>query len=376
MVSIVAVLGVYFPARQLATLEGNLEQRAVTYGRLVSKQMRSVVAFDDNETAREVFEALAQDPAVASLVLFTQHGDILQSYGAVRQAALAARHGVQRQHVFVLDNAVLVVAPVQSLEGPRGTLAIELSTAALQQSRTQVRATALLVGSSVLLGGVLAAFLIARSFARRLRALAEVAARVTDGDLDAQKATDDSRDEIGVLTTGFNAMLDRLRSLIDHMQSSARELKSRNEDMRLVLQTVSQGFVTIDHHARMSRDRSAILEAWLGPAVEGATLWQYIAQTDINKQTRLEHAWAEVTAGVIPLEITLGLMPTRINANGRRLALEYHPILQDGDRFEKMLVVITDISSPLPSETAQADERERPATPESIIAFPKTEGAP
>jgi two-component system chemotaxis sensor kinase CheA len=373
LLCITAVLVVYFPAMQLSTLQANLDQKALTYGRLVSKEMRSAVAFDDRETAREVFEALAQDADVSGIVLFTARGDVLQQYGSVGNAGMAARNGVRDIRVFPLAESVLVVAPVNALEGARGSLAIELSTQSLAKSRSQVRGAALAIGLCAVLAGALAAFLIARSFARRLRALAAVAASVAGGDLEQRLPADASGDEIGVLGFGLKAMLDRLRGLIRQIQDSAREeqarlermvalrtheLHSRNDDMRLVLNTMGQGFLTVDVEGRMAAERSAILDTWLGPAEPGTTLWDYIGRVAPQSQSAFQYGYAQAVAGIFPLEVSLGQMPARFVADGRTFSLDYHPINREGDQFEQMLVVISDISARVERERAEADERE------------------
>jgi len=373
LLGITALLVVYFPAVQLSTLQANLDQKALTYARLVSKEMRAIVAFDDRETARELFEALAQDPEVSGIVLFTARGDVLQQYGSVGSAGMAARHGVRDMRVFQLAESVLVVAPVNALEGARGTLAIELSTQALAASRSRVQRTALAVGLGALLAGALAAFLIARSFARRLRALAAVAAAVAGGDLEQRVPSDGSSDEIGVLGFGLKAMLERLRGLIRQIQDSAREeqarlesmvalrtheLHARNEDMRLVLSTMGQGFLTVDVDGHMAAERSAILETWLGPAEPGATLWDYIGRVAPQSCAAFEFGYAQAVAGIFPLEVSLGQMPARFVADARTFSVDYYPIDRDGDQFEQMLVVISDVSARVERERAEADERE------------------
>ena len=62
--TVVAVLATYFPARHIDSLHDALRDKAATYANLVAKQVEPGVAFDDVETAREVFTATATDPDV------------------------------------------------------------------------------------------------------------------------------------------------------------------------------------------------------------------------------------------------------------------------------------------------------------------------
>src|SRR6185295_13228188 len=129
--AIVAVLAFHFGRQQLASLHHELEGKADTYARLVSAQVRSAVAFADKETAREVFDAVSTDQDLLAAVLFDSHGRQLHTWGSPGAVALAAADGVAARKVFELPDRLLAVAPVVSLEGPRGTLTLEFSKARL-----------------------------------------------------------------------------------------------------------------------------------------------------------------------------------------------------------------------------------------------------
>jgi hypothetical protein len=77
----VTVPAVYLPARQLEHMRTALEAKALAYAALVAKQVESAVAFQDRATAREVFDAVAQDPDVENLLLLTASGEVLHSRG-------------------------------------------------------------------------------------------------------------------------------------------------------------------------------------------------------------------------------------------------------------------------------------------------------
>ena len=371
---VVGCLGIYFPTRQIAALHHELEQKARTYGALVSQQVRSAVAFDDRETARETFDAVAQDPLVDSIVLFLQDGSTLHSFGNASEAAMAAKNGVEETHLFSLSDRILVVAPVQSLEGPRGTLAIELSTRAVQARANEVEQAAAGVGALALLLGTLLSWWIARSIARRMRVVADAAARAAAGDLDQEPIRDTATDEIGVVAQSFNVMLAQLRALFEQIKDTAQKeqtrlesmvaertkaLAVRNEDMRLVLDNVSQGLLTIDREGKVSAERSEALERWLGSTVApGSTLWDYIAGVSPQLRDAFELGWSEVTEGILPLSLTLEQMPAEFSHNERHFAISYQPIGDDEDNFERMLIVITDVTDELKREQAQQDSRE------------------
>ena len=58
VLGVAALLASYLSSRQVQDMQSELETKAATYGRLTSKQVESAVAFDDRETAREVFDSV------------------------------------------------------------------------------------------------------------------------------------------------------------------------------------------------------------------------------------------------------------------------------------------------------------------------------
>ncbi|HKL78429.1 MAG TPA: cache domain-containing protein [Gammaproteobacteria bacterium] len=84
------------------------------------------------------------------------------------------------------------------------------------------------VAALVLITAVAGAYFFLRRLTEPISRLAETASRVGQGDLDAK--TDIQRDdEIGVLATAFNSMVDRLKDQINNMESRVAE---RTEELR------------------------------------------------------------------------------------------------------------------------------------------------
>lgn len=235
MTLIVGVLTAYFPSRQIAELKQGLVDRAVAYGALLANQLAPAVAFRDRATAIEVLTSLEVDPDLKSAVLCLADGRPLYAVGAIASNACEANASASARRVLEENDHVVVVTPVVSPEGPRGALVIELSTTRLQDGQRIVTITAIAVGGLALIVGVLAAWLIARSIARRLRRIVDVASAVTTGALDQQPILDPSPDEIGTLARAFNAMLSQLRELLASVQEMAkREQEALAEANRML----------------------------------------------------------------------------------------------------------------------------------------------
>lgn len=370
IVAIVVPLTTYLGGRQLDVLRTNLERRADTYAQLMASQVRSAVAFDDRETAREAFAALASDRDLSGVVLFTDKGVELETWGNPSELARRARSGVSERSVFDLSDRVLAVVPVVSLEGPRGSLAIELSKQNLLEDRARVLQSSLLLGSAALAVGVALALFIAQSFARRLRAIDRVAGLVAAGDLGQSAVKDDAHDEIGSLSRSFGIMLEQIKRLIAEIARNAeqeqarleglvdqrtRALARRNDDMRRVLDNVDQGFLTIDRSGRMSAERSRILDRWLGEAPQSELFVDYLEQAAPGFGASFQFAWDQVLEGFLPLEASVEQMPKSLSVGERYFSIDYKPV--GGEPLEGMLVVLSDVTAAI--ERARLEEEER-----------------
>jgi HAMP domain-containing protein/HPt (histidine-containing phosphotransfer) domain-containing protein len=369
---IVSVLTAYLTARQITGLREDLRARAAAYGRLASLQLRSAIAFKDEETAREVLSAIVKDPEVLGVGLYRDGGTRLHTEGTLSELGQASRRGFGEARTFSLPGRILVTIPVQSLEGPRGTLVMELTTEPAKAARAQLIRAALIIGGSALLLGILLASGIARSLARRVEEIAQAAAAVAKGDLDRPLTLGGARDEIGILAHAFSAMVRQLRELIGHIQRTAREEKVRlerlvnertseldrkNADYQLVLDNVEQGFVTIDRSAQLVGEQSRIIARWLGQLERGDSLWSALDRASPGSFAHFDVAWSQLIDGFLPAEVCLAQMPAERSIAGRHLRFEYKP-LGDAECFDKLLVVISDATAAVERDRKEQQERD------------------
>lgn len=154
------------------------------------------------------------------------------------------------------------------------------------------------------------------------------------------------------------SFFDNVIGLEKIVQSRTEELDDRNRAMRLVLDNVEQGFLTINRAGALSPEYSSIVERWLGKPTAGAKLSDLLAQKDTDFAARFEFGWEEVVDGIMPLELTLDQMPRRFDLQSRNLHFDYSPILDDQGELREVLVVITDITAQLERERLEAERRE------------------
>jgi two-component system chemotaxis sensor kinase CheA len=210
-------------------------------------------------------------------------------------------------------------------------------------------------------------FVLRKSVANPLGQLTEVTERLAAGDL-SQRSKLERKDEVGRLGAAFNQMAAAIQArdaeLARHadelgikVEERTRELATRNEDMRLVLDTVEQGFVTIDLQGTMSNERSKIIAQWLG-VTESESLVEYISSSDPRVAEWLSMGLEALREALLPRELLLSQLPHRLLAGSIQLELGYVPILGDDENLEKLLVVMTDVTTRRARERLEVEQRE------------------
>lgn len=205
-----------------------------------------------------------------------------------------------------------------------------------------------------------------------LRALSAGAQRVGAGDLSHPIAVT-SRDEIAELSTAFNEMTGSLRDNIE-------KLDTRNRELRLVLDNVNEGLLTMDREGAIRGEQSAVLDTWFGSAEAGITFWDYIARVDPRTSAMFLCAWEALLEETMPFEVSFDQLPPRMAAKGRWYELRY-TVLEDAARPERrararddeargmtgLLITIADVTARIDAERAEGEQREIASAFERIM---------
>ncbi|MEZ4232738.1 MAG: ATP-binding protein [Polyangiaceae bacterium] len=154
------------------------------------------------------------------------------------------------------------------------------------------------------------------------------------------------------------SFFDNVIGLEKIVQARTVQLDDRNRAMRLVLDNVEQGFLTINRAGVLSPEHSSIVERWLGEPYAGGSLSEFLAKTDVGFAARFELGWEEVVDGIMPLELTLDQLPRRLDLECCKLSFDYSPILDAQGELREVLVVITDVTAQLERERLEREHRE------------------
>lgn len=153
------------------------------------------------------------------------------------------------------------------------------------------------------------------------------------------------------------SFFDNVIGLEKIVEARTSALNARNQDMRVVLDNVEQGLLTLDKEGIISPEHSAIVERWFPLQTEGARFDALLNTANPDVAAAFRVGWDEVVNGFLPLEVTLDQLPHQIEADGRTLHLEYKPILE-GEELRKVLVVMSDVTAAHERERLEREQRD------------------
>jgi two-component system chemotaxis sensor kinase CheA len=288
--------------------------------------------------------------------------------------------GVKRQKKLVAEQSVFEFAmPVVDDKGQRlGILFYTLSDEPLRQALEEARSdsrrslflTVGLLGVLGILAIILGILLSRRSAARITQPVTDLTTAVNTlaaGRREIRVAIA-SGDELESLGNAFNNMAEELqesysklemmnRTLEQKVEERTRELAQRNRDMRLVMDNVEQGFLTLTPDGVLAVERFTIIDRWFGPFGAGIRYVDYMQQMDPMYAASFGMGLEAITDDVLPLELCIDQLPARLRWAGKEFRCTYTPIIK-GERFDGLLVVINDVTAELFHARQEAERKE------------------
>jgi two-component system chemotaxis sensor kinase CheA len=372
VVSVALAVYIGLVRQSRATLLSSKEAAADMVVKLTSASVMPAVVFGDQQEMLRAVSNLARNPDVSDAELWGfQNSEMGETQGLLaefhRHSPVAlGRPGKGQQARFRDADSIRVLEPVVNLEGQTvAGLVVRFSTAreaaTLAQLSRQVfyvsAATALCLAGAILLA-------IHRVVVRPVARLEEAAGRLARGD---QQALESGRsptrarvqDEVVRLAEKFGEMAEAVRD-------RERRLGVRNRDLKLILDSVEQGFLTARIDGTLFAERSAVVETWAGELPADATLWTLVGGIDPAAGEWLHFGWEQVSSQILPLEVAIDQLPRRMSRQEQHFSLNYHPVIVDGE-LERIVVVITDITAELLRQRALAEQQEFAALVDQFV---------
>lgn len=152
---------------------------------------------------------------------------------------------------------------------------------------------------------------------------------------------------------------DELLAVNETLEQRVRQrtdaLASKNAELRLVLDNVDQGLIIIDLHGRMALERSSAVERWFGPAA-AVPLFEYLG-SDRRFAELLDLGLESLRDDIMPRDVCLAQFPDALRIGDRHFHCRYLPI-EDGEKWDSLLLVIDDVTEQLKRTREEAEQRE------------------
>jgi HPt (histidine-containing phosphotransfer) domain-containing protein/HAMP domain-containing protein len=402
VVLLVAALSFWSARDTLAVVETNIRESINRKGRGLVKNhslaLRGLAADNAFSDVRRLVEDTVQEDEEVVYGLFVganretwaysrhsgraaNEADALTEVGldedALSHMALAPR--AERRFLFDQD-LFQFSAPVQGEDDTTvGTIIYGVSTEPLNRALALARRDfgrsllmAVVLLALVSLGTTFLGVILARRAAARITSpladLTRAAAAVASGSRN-QRVLISSQDELEALGSAFNQMVVELndsyarleglnRTLERRVEERTRDLAEANRNLRVVLDTVNEGLVTVSKDGFMAAERSAMIDRWFGPySGTGVRFADYIRPIDRNFAESFELGYELLLEGMMPLELCLAQLPSRLRTTGREFKCSYLPVSESGEHLG-MLVAIEDVTEQTQLAQQEAEQRE------------------
>jgi HPt (histidine-containing phosphotransfer) domain-containing protein len=141
----------------------------------------------------------------------------------------------------------------------------------------------------------------------------------------------------------FLLVVTRMAQLFRRLHQHTSALAERNRAVRLVLDTVNEGLLRLSPEGLISPERSATIDRWFGSYSGRVSFADFMMDIDpvFAGSFRLGHE--ALREDVLPVELTLAQLPSRLRARGRAYHVSYLPVTANG-KPDGLLVVIDDVT--------------------------------
>lgn len=199
-----------------------------TQAEIISKNSTAALTFNDPMAAEEILTALRDKQHMVAARIYSADGKIFASYNRSDKGgdSLLPNKALQQGHKFVRRN--LILSKNIGLDGEIiGTVAIQASTQQMYSRITSFSIVVLIVLVASFLVTLLLSTLVQSVISGPILRLARVAGVVSAEKDYSMRMPNQSQDELGVLISGFNDMLEQIEQRDVALQEAHDQLEER-----------------------------------------------------------------------------------------------------------------------------------------------------
>lgn len=234
---IVIFILLFFPAKQKAQAKQALKDKTISISQMLAASVAPGLEFDDTDMVNDAFESAAQDEDLKFIVIFDSDKNMFASYNYL---ASQMNFMVPEGKAIIQGDLLIASTAVESAGMRLGTLYIGMSLDRINAQVVGYRMLVIFMGIIILLLGVFVGWWVGRTITLPMVFLADRASEISDraGDLTSQILVS-AEDEVGMLGSAFNRMLDGLRSMIIKVLDTANDVSELVKQLTVSSQDIS-----------------------------------------------------------------------------------------------------------------------------------------
>ncbi|MGB9835604.1 MAG: diguanylate cyclase [Candidatus Saccharicenans sp.] len=243
----------------------DIQNKAGAISRIASYSLAPAVVFEDAQSMQEVLKSLSQNEEITYILVFDKDG---------RELTRFTRPGISTPDPFELKNQGYsadrqtwnVYSEIKHEDKVIGHLAIGFSLVEVYAQINRIRRLIALASIIIFGLGLLIIYLLSLLTTRPLRQMTRTVRQIAEGNL-SQRAPVTSSDEVGLLASSFNLMVDKLKQTLDHLQEARENLEKRVEERTAELKEQMEEKEAIARKLRESEELFRSMVENLGEAV-------------------------------------------------------------------------------------------------------------
>jgi len=301
---IAAFLFLYYPVRLKGKSVASLVDKSQTYASFLAYSLSPALNFNDRNTAEEIISAARLNPDLVYLVVMDNSQKVFMSHNLAQAFQLDFKEKSTLAELDFYRPAYQFVVPVIFNRETIGKLYLGISLTHLQKEVALIRWDGVLLSLTIFVVGVLLVIVVASLITEPLSQIVKTVNSISSTDL-KQRVTVRGSDEIALLASAFNAMLEKLekayaeldglnkdleikvesrtaalslanaqlQSELKARQKAEKDLAGEKELVMITLSAIDDGVITTDTHGKV---------LLLNKAAEALTGW---AEVDVHGQS-------------------------------------------------------------------------------------------
>lgn len=135
------------------------------------------------------------------------------------------------------------------------------------------------------------------------------------------------------------------------VQAKTVQLNKKNDEMRVILDNTSQGFLVVGRDGQISGEKSAVFKEWFGDTQGEQVYWDFLFQLNTEFGRLTKFGFEDMNDDLLPMDYYLDSLPSRLELQKGEskefFEFKYSPVANSKDFF---LVVVSNITERLKSE--------------------------